>query len=513
MSFPLIPPKIQFFDNSGNPLSTGTIEFRSPSTNLYTPSYPTADNADSQTNANSNPVILNSRGEAPAGIFLEDNVSYKVILKDSSGDTIWTIDDVKTPLSVANILASTYTPAGGTARTIQSKLDEWVTPGDFGGSLLTALSSGELEIYLPAGTYTQTGTVSVPANVKLRGAGIGKTIIKKAFNGTLMTLGGGACLEGMTLDGEGGTYTGVGIDIGTGNDQCLTDVWIADCNGYALEVSVINVGLRLKATRCFFGRTTSTNIAVKLPNGAETAGGRHFQDCSQQGYAFIDLGDSENTMIEGCNFSGITFNSDTQKCVIVGNRIPNTSDLTVNGSSHVITGNTFGSHNVFLHADCTNAVVQNNVIANTYVVYDASTGQGANINYVDEAHVITPTWGASTAPVIGNGSLFGRFSRHGKNVTLTIALTMGSTTTYGTGNWYFDLPAPFDKRIPAVATIGNVFAVDIGTTQSVGICRIYNNSGNVRVEMYNDSGRYTLTNPHTWASTDTLQLSVNYELG
>jgi hypothetical protein len=104
VSFPLISPYQQFFDSSGSPLVSGTIEFRDPTTNNLINSYPTADDADAQTNANSNPLTLNAAGAAASGLYLEDGVKYKIILKDSSGATVTTQDDVRCPLYSANAI-------------------------------------------------------------------------------------------------------------------------------------------------------------------------------------------------------------------------------------------------------------------------------------------------------------------------------------------------------------------------------------------------------------------------
>ena len=103
MSFPLINPTPTFTDSSGSPLSSGTIEFRDPTTNDLIDSFPTADDADAQTNANDNPLTLNSRGEAASGLYLEDGVKYKIILKDSDSATVWTQDDVRCPQYTAPI--------------------------------------------------------------------------------------------------------------------------------------------------------------------------------------------------------------------------------------------------------------------------------------------------------------------------------------------------------------------------------------------------------------------------
>jgi len=111
MAFPLINPTPTFTDSSGSPLASGTIEFRDPTSNDLIDSFPTADDADAQTNANANPLTLNSRGEAASGLYLEDGVKYKITLKDSAAATVWTQDDVRCPQFTAPLTNRTLTIA------------------------------------------------------------------------------------------------------------------------------------------------------------------------------------------------------------------------------------------------------------------------------------------------------------------------------------------------------------------------------------------------------------------
>lgn len=83
-------PKPQFVDANGAPMSSGTLTFYAAGSttpqNTYTDS--------TGVTANSNPITLNSRGEPANEIWLTGGQSYKMVLKDSSGSTVWTVDNI-----------------------------------------------------------------------------------------------------------------------------------------------------------------------------------------------------------------------------------------------------------------------------------------------------------------------------------------------------------------------------------------------------------------------------------
>lgn len=54
----------------------------------------------------------------------------------------------------------------------------------------------------------------------------------------------------------------------------------------------------------------------------------------------------------------------------------------------------------------------------------------------------TPSWTAATTnPVLGNGTLVGQYMKVGRTCTVAIMLTIGSTSTFGSGFWRISLPA------------------------------------------------------------------------
>src|SRR4051812_10042371 len=73
----------------------------------------------------------------------------------------------------------------------------------------------------------------------------------------------------------------------------------------------------------------------------------------------------------------------------------------------------------------------------------------------------TPTWTSSgTTPAIGNGTLNGKWIRLGRTVTYRIQLTVGSTTTFGTGNYIWAIPTAAHADYSATMHMGNGLGFD-----------------------------------------------------
>jgi hypothetical protein len=85
-------PGLPWTDSNGDPLNGGLINAYEPGTTTRRNTYPTRSDADAGSNANTNPVVLSSTGIAE--IWLDSR--YKIIVTDSGGTTIDTIDEVGT---------------------------------------------------------------------------------------------------------------------------------------------------------------------------------------------------------------------------------------------------------------------------------------------------------------------------------------------------------------------------------------------------------------------------------
>lgn len=109
MSTSLMPlPKQQYFDSpNGRPLAGGKVYTYSAGTT--TPKATYTDSAGLVPQAN--PIVLNARGEPDNPIYWSGN--YKIVLKDSSGSTIYTVDNYNAdPYGVQNILPSLAASSG-----------------------------------------------------------------------------------------------------------------------------------------------------------------------------------------------------------------------------------------------------------------------------------------------------------------------------------------------------------------------------------------------------------------
>lgn len=146
-------------------------------------------------------------------------------------------------------------------------------------------------------------------------------------------------------------------------------------------------------------------------------------------------------------------------------------------------------------------------------------GGSANqvLQAVDSTHVqwggapstYTPSWLSSgVAPALGNGTITGRYIQIGKLVYVQIKLTIGSTSTFGTGSYFFDLPVgahaadAYNVTVQAFDTSGSAFYA--GSARP--------NGGSVLpITLAAPVGDYNANVPFTWAVGDTLTLTMVYE--
>src|SRR6202012_4118757 len=108
-------PVFKAFDNNGAPLFNGQLF-----TYIAGSTTPQATYEDSTgTTQNTNPVILNARGEA--NVWLATGLTYKLTLEDSLGNQIWSVDQIPGGQNAASINATTLNGIPGINYARQSR--------------------------------------------------------------------------------------------------------------------------------------------------------------------------------------------------------------------------------------------------------------------------------------------------------------------------------------------------------------------------------------------------------
>ena len=270
-------PKLQFFTAAGVPLVGGKLFSYAAGT-----SSPLATYADSTgATANTNPVILDSRGEA--NVWLASN-SYKFKLTDSNNVDIWTVDNISTAQALVDTVQANLTAyaaslaaptgsslvgflqagTGATARTVQAKNRDIVNVKDFGAvgngvaddtaaiqaAINQVASLGGGEVVFDMGKYLITTGLTARVGVLLNG--IVRTDVSSNTNGSGTTAAKPIIVWGGAADGTmyriypqtagdcvwGGGATNIEWDGGT---LAATAVWLDNTKYATFNGKVRNV--------------------------------------------------------------------------------------------------------------------------------------------------------------------------------------------------------------------------------------------------------------------------------
>jgi hypothetical protein len=128
----------------------------------------------------------------------------------------------------------------------------------------------------------------------------------------------------------------------------------------------------------------------------------------------------------------------------------------------------------------------------------------------------TPVWTASSVnPVIGNGTITGSYIIIGKTCFVRGNVAMGSTTTFGSGEWYVSMPVP---AINADAILLTATLLDNGSAwynaTMVGGRAGFNTKAPLQyVNITNGTASdVNATQPFTWTNTDRFIWNGSYEI-
>ncbi len=261
----------QFFDDNGVPLSGGKIYTYAAGTTTPLVTYTARDGL----TPNTNPIILDSAGRTPEQIWSVEGLLYKYVVKTSTNTLIRTWDNIGGTVvadDLAQNLANTSNNAkgdalvgfkqsnsggfiaGATGRTVNDKLQEFVSVKDFGAvgdgltddtaAIVAAVAAGA-PLYFPAGTYLYKPTVTLDISYPLTGAGKNVSIINclsdaAMFGKPVFRLNSGS-ISNLRISEVANTKTMHGISISAADESVFTGYISVD----SIYITGFNRGLNI----------------------------------------------------------------------------------------------------------------------------------------------------------------------------------------------------------------------------------------------------------------------------
>jgi hypothetical protein len=373
-----------------------------------------------------------------------------------------------------------------------------------------ALAYSQL-VVAPPGVFDVGATIFIPFRTTLRGAGRQQTFLNKTFNGDMVSLGSAANLEDIALLGNGTTYSGRGVTIGLNSGaQWISRVSITDFNDYCVEYTVGSAGTQGGLGEgCMLGRTHNGDVCVKYPDDALAASPRYLIDVLCTGhYALCDTGGAQNLFVQGGYCGNIVFGPDSGKVMVWGTRIALTGEtMTVQGADLIMDGCPIAG-NVIWQAGAGSSFGPNNILAGTFTD-NTNSGLVSKLYYIGTS--FAPSWRADTTdPAIGNGALTGEIAGHGKFRRYTVSVITGTTTTFGSGLWYFPLKGSNERA--KTTAIGTVYGLDAGTAFRAGACYILAGDNKIRFVSEGAQNDWSSAIPHVWAYPDYFLFCIDVEL-
>jgi hypothetical protein len=231
-------PKQQFLDGNGNPLVAGKVYTYAGGTTTPIATYTDQTGA----TANTNPIILNSRGMAD--IWLQPTIAYKFVITNSTDVPQYTTDNI---IVAADNLSFSSPPAIGNASPNTGAFTTLSATQD-----VTFSGTGATQLQVGATTDRPTATVG-----KIR------------YNTTLAQFEGYGA-TGWGAIGGGGGATGSNLNkVFYLNDQTVTASYTIPANSNAMSTGPITLNAGFDGT----GSIAATTLSISAVSSGQLAVG------------------------------------------------------------------------------------------------------------------------------------------------------------------------------------------------------------------------------------------------
>jgi hypothetical protein len=377
-----------------------------------------------------------------------------------------------------------------------------------------AINSG-LPVIFPKGAYQAHGlTQSTNGQVLI---GIGEVIIQKNANGVLFSsTGHDVQLHNLKFYGDASTPTFTGDNLNfSGNNPTLINCGSRWAFGRAVKAT--GQHLQIIGTNDIYetGDQTATGYDIELGvSGTATLYHTIIGWYSSVAWGGIKMTDTGGVMVQASQFGKATVVAGTVPAGAsasswVGNRI--LGDITIGMSNSTFTSNVIGNVQItFAGGTSSHGFNEENIIdASAPAIADSSSFSTVVDRREMGLRSYTPAWTAVTSnPTLGNGSIFGRYSKRGTFVDVSFELTIGSTTTLGTGAYFFSLPFVPTNNFTFQ---GNAVILNAATTFFLGVPQTMQD-GTARCRIFVDNAVNVIgpTIPGAWATNDTIKFTLTY---
>lgn len=144
-------PKQQFFTAGGVPLVGGKLYTYAAGTSTPLATYQDS----SGTVSNTNPVILDSRGEA--NVWLSPSDAYKFVLEDANNSLIWTVDNINIGINFGNVIITGGSINGAVIGNISPAAGSFTDLSANGNVVFNSTT----QMQIPAGLTSERSTTPV----------------------------------------------------------------------------------------------------------------------------------------------------------------------------------------------------------------------------------------------------------------------------------------------------------------------------------------------------------------
>lgn len=401
--------KQSFTDGAGKPLVGGKLYTYDAGTSTPRPTYADA----AGTIANTNPVVLDARGEAT--VFWQG--AYKAVLEDASGVTVWTVDHVRdagaalaldlldtAPGKGAALVGFKQSETGAVDRKASHKLGETKTPADFATmqDFLNASASASAVFIVPPGTHTVTSTLKVPSNSRIHWTSGAVLMAANGLNADVLqnsdTASGNSGISWTghcKIDGNYQNQTGGnGITFGKVTDSDFGVLEANNCKGHGILWSECN-------------RNTAKDVRASSNGKTLAAYGMYLYNSSDNEVSRARVEDNCIGIAVEASGTGKSAVRNTLCNVKARN---NRADYSQSGAGVHFEESAGGNagDNVVIYPDCRD-----------------STGVGINLTDVDNIRIIEP--------VLRNNGKAGLAALQSLNIQIIGGEAVGNASTEGAG--------------------------------------------------------------------------------